>query len=41
LSFIGEILKSKTIICAMPNKFEFEVDINSLNNQYKQNLFNQ
>jgi phosphoribosylformylglycinamidine synthase len=41
LSFIGEIIKSKTIVCTMPNKYEFEVDINSLNNQYKQDLFNQ
>jgi phosphoribosylformylglycinamidine synthase len=41
LSFIGEIIKSKIVVCTMPNKYEFEVDINSLNDQYKQDLFNQ
>ena len=41
LSFIGEIIKSKIVVCTIPNKYEFEVDINSLNDQYKQDLFNQ
>jgi len=40
LSLIGKIIKSKKIICTMRNKDEFEADISSLNNKYKQDLFN-
>ena len=40
LSLIGKIIKSKKIVCMMCNKDEFEVDISSLNNKYKQDLFN-
>ena len=36
----GKIIKSKKIVCMMCNKDEFEVDISSLNNKYKQDLFN-
>ena len=40
LSLIGKIIKSKKIVCMMRNKDEFEVDVSSLNNKYKQDLFN-
>ncbi len=40
LSFVGKIIKDRKIICKMDNKDEFEVDISSLNNKYKQDLFN-
>ena len=40
LSLVGKIIKSKKIICTMHNKDEFEVGISSLNNKYKQDLFN-
>tara|TARA_Y100000780_G_scaffold132308_1_gene118910 strand:- start:131 stop:652 length:522 start_codon:yes stop_codon:yes gene_type:complete len=40
LSFLGRIIKSKKIVCTMRHKDEFEVDISSLNNKYKQDLFN-
>ena len=40
LSLLGKIIKSKKIVCMMCNKDEFEVDISSLNNKYKQDLFN-
>jgi phosphoribosylformylglycinamidine synthase len=40
LSLVGKIIKSKKIICMMHNKDEFEVGIGSLNNKYKQDLFN-
>ena len=39
LSLVGKIIKSKKIICTMHNKDEFEVDISTLNNKYKQDLF--
>jgi len=40
LSLVGRIMKDKKIICKMHNKDEFEVGIGSLNNKYKQDLFN-
>jgi phosphoribosylformylglycinamidine synthase len=40
ISLVGKIIKSKKIIFIMDNKEEFEVAISSLNNKYKQNLFN-
>ena len=40
LSLVGKIIKDRKIICKMDNKDEFEVDISSLNNKYKQDLFN-
>jgi phosphoribosylformylglycinamidine synthase len=40
LSFIGKIIKSKKIICTIRNEDEFEVNIDSLDNKYKQDLFN-
>ncbi len=38
--FVNEKVDSGKIICKMDNKDEFEVDISSLNNKYKQDLFN-
>ncbi len=40
LSLVGKIIKDRKIICKMDNKDEFEVDISSLNNKYKHDLFN-
>jgi len=40
LSLIGKIIKSKKVIFKMINKEKFDVDINSLNKNYRQDLFN-
>ena len=40
LSLIGKTIKSKKIHFTMPNKEEFEVNINSLNDKYRKDLFN-
>ena len=39
LSFIGKVIKSKKIICKMLRKEKFEININSLEDNYKKNLF--
>ena len=40
LSLIGKVIRNKKIVCTMSNKDEFEVNISSLNNKYKKDLFN-
>ena len=37
---LNPTIKSKKIHLTMPNKEEFEVNINSLNNKYRKDLFN-
>ena len=39
LSFIGKVTKSKKIICVMQKKEKFEININSLEDKYKKDLF--
>ena len=39
LSRIGKVISNKKIICTMNNEDEFEIDISSLNNKYKKDLF--
>jgi len=40
LSLIGKVIKNKKIVFTTANKGQFEIDIDSLNNKYKRNLFN-
>ena len=40
LSLLGKITKSKKIVFEMTSKTKFEVNITSLNNKYKTNLYN-
>ena len=39
LSFIGKVIKSKKIICKLSRKEKFEINIKSLEDNYKKNLF--
>ena len=39
LLLIGKVIKNKKIFFKMNNKEDFEVDVNSLSNQYKRGLF--